>query len=170
VLSVVNPHFPDATPYVSKPVDSPPEPGSKSIGHSAFPGQSLGDPVDQTLPRSFRFPLKAKEGANSMKVESKEEYEQRIIKEITAFPDRLDNLAKRSEQLRSAKNESSIINIILAADKDLKEIQLILNEIKNALELNDVDIDVPEESKITNVNYPFVQQAITSEKDMLDTK
>jgi len=44
----------------------------------------------------------------------------------------------------------------LNTDKELKEIQHILNQIKDALELDDVAVAIPENSKITNMNYPYV--------------
>lgn len=97
-------------------------------------------------------------------METKEQYEQRMIKEIIALPDRLDGLAKR---LRTANKPNLVTSAILDTDKELKNIQSILSEIKKALELDD-DATDSASNKITNVNYPSVQQAVTEQKSLLD--
>lgn len=97
-----------------------------------------------------------------MTAETQKQYEQRMIKEILALPDRLDGMAK---QLRSANKPNLLTSAILDTDKELKNIQSILSEIKKALELDD-DATDSAAIEITNVNYPSVQQAV--QKSLLD--
>jgi len=99
--------------------------------------------------------------------QSEEAYNQQIIKEILDLPGRIENLSVCAQKLRAASKDKLLEQAILYSDKEIQAIQNSLDRIKEALELNDLEMNDTGPGKITNVNYATVQQNIYDQKKLL---